>query len=75
MAKLSAIYGADDNDFAQGIAADALRNTAPPQITIDNSAMSHGTSKGTTTDTNPVKVISDKGDSRATVKGNHGEQG
>lgn len=80
MAKLSPIYGADDNDFAQGIAADALRNTSGKEdiwgATLDQSAMSHGTSKGTTDDTNPVVIVKpNTGDSRATTKGNHGAQG
>lgn len=70
----SNIYGADNNGFAQRISADALANTSNDAGSLDNSAMSHGTSKGTSTDTNPVVVTHDKSDGRAKTAGNHGAQ-
>lgn len=43
MAKLDyAIYGMDDNDFAEGVAADALRNTVGTQGAISQDARSKG---------------------------------
>lgn len=46
MPKLSIIYGIDENDFAQGIAADALKNTAGTEDVwggaIDQGDRSHG---------------------------------
>jgi hypothetical protein len=74
----SNLYGADDNGFAQRISSDAL---SPKQgdediwgSAVDDSAMSHGASEGTTAKTNPVKVVHDKGDGRAKSSGNHGAQ-
>ena len=74
----SNIYGIDSNDFAQRISSDALSQTAGDAdiwgAVLDQTAMSRGTSKGTSPDTNPVKIVSNKSDSRATTKGNHGDQ-
>ena len=73
----SAIYGADDNGMAQRISGDALTNTAGKEDIwggrIDQSAVAKGNSPKDKTD-DDVKVIGDKGDSRASTKGNHGKQ-
>jgi hypothetical protein len=73
---LSGIYGADDNGMASKISSAVLRDTSGPADMLDQTSMSRGTSKGTVPDTNEVVIIHpNKGDSRATTKGNHGSQG
>lgn len=68
MGKLdSNIYGADNNDFASGIAADALGSPSPGNP-IDQAARSKGVDDdGVNSD---VKIISDKGSAKPS-KGNH----
>lgn len=82
----SRIYGADDNDFAASIAADALRPPDASQYSgaaVDETMRSKSGADDATTkpgmsgggkSPKSVKVVSDSGDSRASVKGNHGEQ-
>jgi hypothetical protein len=95
MPKLSAnLYGADDNNFAEGIASDALT----PQKNVDENYWgdvkpddtgdrSHGggdakgsagpgrSGGGKFEGTVKFKNQGTGSDSRATTKGNHGEQG
>jgi hypothetical protein len=75
MSKLSNIYGSDENSMANRISSDALENTAGKEdiwgAAIDQSARS----KGNAPDKNEETVVThNKGDSRATTKGNHGKQ-
>lgn len=70
MAKLDyAIYGMDDNDFAEGVAADALRNTAGTQGKISQDAVAKGNDPE---HENPAaKVVTAVGTQKAaTSKGN-----
>lgn len=67
---LSGIYGMDDNDFADGIAADALKPTSKEDIwgaTFDQGARAKGN-----VDENPDASAKSKNesDSRAKPKGN-----
>lgn len=73
----SDIYGIDTNDFAEGIASEALR---PGSSEYADSGVPTGglRSKGNKPlgeDTVAVKNVGGGDDSRACVKGNHGEQG
>lgn len=69
MPKLDAnIYGTDTNDFASGIAADAL-GTPDTKSPIDQSALSRGVDdKGPNPD---VVITHSKSDGRAKSKGNN----
>lgn len=83
----SRIYGFDDTNFAESIASDALRPPNANQYSgspVDEDARSQsGADKATVRPgmagggkgPGPVRVTSDKADSRANTKGNHGEQG
>lgn len=75
MAKLSEIYGVDDNGFAGEIASETLSQGQGSEdiwgATVDQEARSKG---GRPFDPGDVSVTHNKGDSRAKTKGNHGEQ-
>jgi hypothetical protein len=76
MPKLSDIYGADDNAFAQGVASEALSQGQGSEdiwgALLDAEARSKGNKP---TDDGDVKVSNkNTGDGRAKTNGNHGAQ-
>jgi hypothetical protein len=76
MPKLADIYGIDSNAFAGKIASEALSQGQGSEDIWGSLTQDKAEAKGNKPDDpGPVKVVSDKADSRATTKGNHGTQG
>jgi hypothetical protein len=68
------IYGTDPTGMADRIASDALSDTSPRADIWGMPIEQDARSKGNSPEPNPeTKTISNKGDSRATSKGNHGK--
>lgn len=76
MPKLSDIYGIDENAYASRVSSEALSSGQGTEDIWGSLTQDKAEAKGNKPlDPSEIKVVSDKGDSRATTKGNHGAQG